>query len=102
MVYFFEGATVHFVYAKYLAQKFLWLNEENISISEEETWECVSCLSCVGNLVDESEIAHFICDLCFDPQITLPVLKLLTILVGEYNAVCMQVHIWHLSTWMHI
>lgn len=42
--------------------------------------------------MDESEIAHLICDLCFDPQITLPVLKL-TILLGECNAVCMQVHI---------
>lgn len=43
--------------------------------------------------MDESEIAHLICDLCFDPQITLPVLKL-TILLGECNAVCMHVHIY--------
>lgn len=34
-----------------------------MSVSEEETWECVSCLRYVGDLVDESEIAHFTCDL---------------------------------------
>lgn len=34
----------------------------------------------VGNLVGESEIAHLIYDLCFDPQANLPVLKLTTLL----------------------
>lgn len=34
-----------------------------MSVSEEETQEYAPCLSCVGDLVDESEIAHFICDL---------------------------------------
>lgn len=58
MVYFFFS-----IYAKYLAQKLLGLSEGSMSVSEEETQECVSCLSCVRDLVDESEIAHFICDL---------------------------------------
>lgn len=47
----------------YLAQELLGLSEENTCVSEEEIQECVSCLSYMGDLVDESEIAHFICDL---------------------------------------
>lgn len=47
----------------YLAQELLGLSEENTCVSEEEIQEYVSCLSCMGDLVDESEIAHFICDL---------------------------------------
>lgn len=60
----------------------------------------MSCLSCVGNLVDESEIVHLICDLCFDPQ-TVLVLKL-TVPLGECCAVCVQVLKWHTLTRMHI
>lgn len=85
----------------YLAQELLGLSEENTCVSEEEIQEYVSCLSCMGDLVDESEIAHFICDLWFDPQTLLPILEL-TLLLGECCAVCMQVHIWQPPTWTHV
>lgn len=42
----------HSTYAKYLAQELLRLSEESMSVSEEETQECVSCPSCVEDLVD--------------------------------------------------
>lgn len=49
----------------------------------------------------ESEIAHLICDLCFDPQTILCVLKF-TVPLGGCCAVGVQMHIWHTLTRMHI